>query len=135
MPRRPEQEMSELDPGAVRKDAVAKRLAALSAGAIQVESLDGKILRGVAVDLDIGLLGKRELVVGFAEFDVHRALPFRTALGIVASRGVAGDVNANRIVEEVRAVGGQREDWQGVTGAPARVDPECAGGGRARKSA
>ena len=51
MAGRPKQEVLELGPRAVGKDAVAERLPSSSARAVEVEPLDREALRRVAVDL------------------------------------------------------------------------------------
>ena len=124
--RRPQQEVLELRARAFGKNAVAERLAALAAGAIEIKALDGEVLRRVAVNLHPGVLRQGQGAVGLEKLDVHGPFPVVAALGIVAARRVAGHVDADVRVEKICRLGGQRDDRHGVAGTTFDIAEEGA---------
>src|SRR5439155_22980722 len=120
----PQQEMLELGAGAFGKNAMTKRVAPQASGAVEVEALDGEVLRGVAVNFNEGLLFEGQRAIGLEEFDGYGPFPAVAPLRIVASGRVARHVDARFRIEKIRRVGGQRDDRHRVTGRPSGIDEE-----------
>ena len=114
---------------------------AVAGAGVQLHGLLRQLHRRVAADADAGILREHH-AAGFVEqLDVHRPLPGRAALEVVAGLvgpghvQVAGHIDAGGVVEQVHRVGHQRDDREEAARSHVRPHDERARGHLAGRQA